>query len=221
MIVIERFSGRAGAFHALEPPDDPDASAWWFDTEVDAIVLGSSQDESVVDARECRVQGIDVVRRRSGGGLVFVTTEGTLWLDVVLPAHHPLWDSDLVSSSFWLGELWIESLRALGVDGLVQHRDRLEHNALSDLLCFAGRGPGEVFTNDGSKVVGISQRRTRAWARFQSAVSLRWEPERFVGLLSRPVPEFEQVSAAGSSLDLDRQAVIHEMSERLAHRMSS
>jgi len=33
-------------------------------------------------------------------------------------------------------------------------------------------------------VVGISQRRTRAGARFQCAVARRWEPDRLAGLLA-------------------------------------
>jgi hypothetical protein len=44
----------------------------------------------------------------------------------------------------------------------------------SDVVCFAGLGPGEV-TRYGAKVVGISQRRTRHAARFQCAVLARWD----------------------------------------------
>ena len=40
------------------------------------------------------------------------------------------------------------------------------------LVCFAGVGPGEVLAG-GRKLVGISQRRTRAGARFQCAVHVR------------------------------------------------
>ena len=45
----------------------------------------------------------------------------------------------------------------------------------SHAICFAGVGPGEVLI-DGAKVVGISQRRTRAGARFQCAVLRTWDP---------------------------------------------
>jgi hypothetical protein len=48
-------------------------------------------------------------------------------------------------------------------------------SALSDVVCFAGLGPGEV-TIGGRKAVGISQRRTREAARFQCVAYERWDP---------------------------------------------
>ena len=45
-------------------------------------------------------------------------------------------------------------------------------------------GPGEV-ERDGRKVVGISQRRTRAGARFQCVAYREWRPDRLLALLDR------------------------------------
>ena len=44
---------------------------------------------------------------------------------------------------------------------------------------------------DGAKLVGISQRRSRAGARFQCAVHTRWSPATLVGLLTADVPVAE------------------------------
>jgi lipoate-protein ligase A len=52
----------------------------------------------------------------------------------------------------------------------------------SDLVCFAGLGPGEV-TVDGLKVVGISQRRTRDAARFQCVAYETWDAGALLELL--------------------------------------
>jgi hypothetical protein len=62
-------------------------------------------------------------------------------------------------------------------------------NEWSGLVCYAGRGPGEVFvpTPDGgsAKVVGIAQRRTRAGARFQCAALIEpWRPAPLLDLLA-------------------------------------
>ncbi len=46
---------------------------------------------------------------------------------------------------------------------------------LGELVCFAGRGPGEVFHGQ-RKVVGLSQWRAREGALFSSCAYLRWEP---------------------------------------------
>jgi lipoate-protein ligase A len=135
-----------------------------------AVVLGSTQ-----AMPENEAIGLDVVRRRSGGGAVLVTPDDPVWVDVDLPAGDPLWSDDVGHSFLWLGEAWAAALAALGLDGEV-HRGPFEPGRWGKAVCFAGRGPGEVFV-DGAKVVGLAQRRTRAGARFQCAVLRRWDPE--------------------------------------------
>jgi len=63
-------------------------------------------------------------------------------------------------------------------------------------VCFAGAGPGEVMVGD-AKLVGISQRRTRDAARFQSMVHLRWRPDVVASLVaaSPTVAELEPLVA--------------------------
>ncbi|HEX6785774.1 MAG TPA: hypothetical protein VF076_01140, partial [Acidimicrobiales bacterium] len=65
----------------------------------------------------------------------------------------------------------------------------------SPLVCFSGLGPGEVHAG-GRKVVGISQRRTRGWARFQCAAYLRWDPDALVALLAPPRPPVDALTDA-------------------------
>ena len=68
------------------------------------------------------------------------------------------------------------------------HRDGLTAcSAWCPLVCFAGIGAGEIVV-DGRKLVGISQRRTRAGARFQCAVHSRWSPEALIALLAGDLP---------------------------------
>ena len=52
----------------------------------------------------------------------------------------------------------------------------------SDLVCFAGRAPGEVLV-DNRKVLGVSQRRNRTGAWFQCAALLTWPVAEMVRLL--------------------------------------
>ena len=59
----------------------------------------------------------------------------------------------------------------------------LAADSWSSLVCFAGLGPGEVMVA-GRKAVGLSQRRSREGARFQSALLHRWEPHRLLALLA-------------------------------------
>lgn len=225
-ILVERFVGRARDFHARDMPNDHDVHIWWFEPVSETLVLGSTQAESLVDQEACLANEVEVVQRRSGGGLVLLSRSGTLWLDVVLPVIHPLWDRDVTSSSFWVGEAWMKALDTCGAPALVQHRARLERNPVSDLICFAGKGPGEVFLvgdglgSIGAKVVGISQRRTRLQARFQTAVSLQWQPTRLLGLLHDPKPDLDDILDAGSTLDLDGERLIEVMTKCLVDVLS-
>ena len=151
-----------------------------------ALVLGSSQPELRADLEACRAAGVDVVRRRSGGGAVLVEPGSLLWVDLVLPVDDPLWSADVGRAAWWVGEAWAAALSRTGIDQLDVWKGPMLHNEWSSLVCFAGLGPGEVVAADRSKVVGISQRRTRRASLFQCACILSWEPRRLLQLLALP-----------------------------------
>ena len=175
---VERRSMSAADFHALDVPVPAERAVWVADPTEPALVLGSAQPDT--DVRDD--VDLEVVRRRSGGGAVLVVPGEVLWVDVVVPAGDALWDDDVARASHWLGDVWGAALGELGVAGKV-HRGPLERTPWSASVCFAGLGPGEV-TIDGRKVVGISQRRTRAAARFQSAALGRWDPSALLDRLT-------------------------------------
>ncbi|GEM_PF-77224 len=162
-----------------------------------AVVVGSAQPLAHVDLARCSAAGVDVVRRRSGGGAVLVEPGSMVWVDVVVPAGDPLWCADVGRATWWLGEAWVAALSgadeapvatgASGADGagFSVWRGPLQRRPWSERVCFAGLGPGEVVrSGTGTKVVGISQRRVRGGAAFQCACLLRWRPHRLVELLA-------------------------------------
>ena len=179
---IERATGSAGALHARELPDRPGRALWVLEVDAPALVLGSTQAEADVDHDAARRLAVEVVRRRSGGGAVLLDPGEVVWVDLVLPAGDPLWHDDVAVAAEWVGEVWSAALAAVGLPGGRVHRGGLVRTPLAPVVCFAGTGPGEVLV-EGAKVVGISQRRTRAAARFQCSVPLAWRPDRHVELL--------------------------------------
>lgn len=149
-----------------------------------AVVLGSGQRAGVVDATAARRRGLTVLRRRSGGGVMLVSPADLLWVDVVVPRGDPLWHHDVGHAFLWLGEVWRSALAGCEIAAEV-HDGRYEPGPWGSLVCFAGHGPGEVFVA-GRKVVGLSQRRSSAGARFQCGLLRRWDPAALADVLVPP-----------------------------------
>ena len=132
------------------------------------VVLGSGQRDVPGLASRASALGLDVVRRRSGGGAVLLRPEGIMWVDLLLPRGDPLWDDDVGRSSLWLGAAWVDALAVAGVESDF-HRGVHTTGLAGRAICFVSRAAGEVLCGD-RKVIGISQRRNRSGARFQCGV---------------------------------------------------
>ena len=201
-----RTERRVGTAHALHGPwPDPSERdrrvvALCSVSAPPAIVVGSTQSDAVVDRARAARAGVDIVRRSSGGGAVLVAPDAQVWLEVWVPRSDPLWDDDVIESSWWLGETWARALEGLGASALSVHRGRAVQSEWSDVVCFAGVGPGEVMAGQ-AKVVGVSQRRTRHGARLHSMGVLAWEPASWLGLLALDVDRGRRVEDAGDVLD--------------------
>ncbi|MDJ0770220.1 MAG: hypothetical protein QNJ12_15575 [Ilumatobacter sp.] len=164
--------GTVAELHALDPFGERAVTGpqiWRCDPIDAAAVLGSRQDDDTLNADACAREGLNVVRRRSGGGLVVMQPESVAWIDVVLP--HGLAPDDVRGSMVWVGEAWADAVADLdrGTERIAVHRGGMVDTPWSDLVCFAGLGPGEVLTGD-RKLVGLSQRRTRRGVRVQALV---------------------------------------------------
>lgn len=166
--VVERRVGDAAALHALGPPVPWRPLVRICEPVAPALVLGSSQPEPAAPP------GLAVVRRRSGGGAVWLEPGGGLWVDVCVPAGDPRWCDDVARSFHWLGAVWVGALGRLGVEA-DWHDGAFVAGPLGRVACFAALGPGEV-TVAGRKVVGMSQRRSAAGALVQCLALARWDP---------------------------------------------
>lgn len=213
---VQRFLGSAADLHAQEIPEPAVASIRIQEVTSPALVLGSSQDERLVDHGACRRAGIDVVRRRSGGGAVLLVPGAVTWLDIMLPRGAPGWDDDVHRPMIWLGRhlraVLVERLAADGSDGRpVVHEGPLRHSPWSDRLCFDGLGAGEI-TLDGAKLMGIGQRRTRAAARLQCSWYSSFDWRDHVGLLAMsarpPIGELGPVATLDRSVTSDLPALL-------------
>lgn len=172
---LVRRRSTAAEFHACAIPDPPRPEVWVHEVTAPSLVLGSTQREETADVEECARSGIDVVRRRSGGGAVLLVPGEVVWVDVILPAGAPGWSDDVHRPMTWLGQRLGAAFAAVGIPRTEVHRGSLLSTEWSRLVCFDGLGPGEL-TLDGAKLVGISQRRTRAAARLQACWYSEYDP---------------------------------------------
>ncbi len=213
-----------GAIHAADPfastastgstgaaPVWP--AVWWCRPADDAIVLGSRQSPELVDEAACRAAGLAVVRRRSGGGLVVIRRSAMVWLDLALP--HGIAPDDVRGAMVWAGERWRSALiEVAGLDGaqLEVHRGGMVPSPWSDLVCFAGLGPGEVLL-EGRKLVGLSQRRTRGGVRIQGLVHVASTTHDLLAVIAgdRPVGE----PAEPAVVDVDPGALAAALTQRV------
>lgn len=227
---IEYSTGSADAFHHRDPDADatgeigavaaagsatetPDRHRLWIHTTPSPVlILGSTQPDELIRRDRAAADGIEVCRRRSGGGLVYLDPATDCWVDAIVPIGSPLWQEDVGRAFHWMGAAWVEVLDdVLGPGGpALLHRGRPRatgsgsRRPARSLWCFDDLGHGEV-TIGGSKVVGLSQRRTRRSARLQSLVLGRWPGRRLLPYLD---PRVVEELAGSGEVTLDPGAVL-------------
>ena len=202
-MVVAR-AGTVRELHELDPlatirphPLIGVAELWWLQPTDTAVVLGSRQSAEIVDAAECARLGVDVVKRRSGGGAVLVVPDQLVWVDIVAPPGGA--PGDVRASMIWAGELWRRALAPFVDSGDLTVQGSMVTTPWSDLVCFAGLGPGEVLL-DGCKLVGLSQRRTRDGVRIQGTMYTAPPAIDLAGLLRPPHPATPQPAVASLAI---------------------
>lgn len=121
------------------------------------LVLGSSQSRDLLD--NDRLGDTPLRRRRGGGGLVLVRPDD-LWIDWWIPQDDIRWSNDVHVSSTTAGGWWAATLRTLTSEAVSVYDGPLDGDLEFRFVCFAGRGPGEVFVAQ-RKAVGLTQWRVR------------------------------------------------------------
>jgi len=163
------------------------ALRWYVPTEP-ALVLGNGQKPRIVDVAACHAAGARIYRRTSGGTAVLVNAE-LLSLDVILPAGHALWTSDIVTAYHWVGAWWQDALHALGAEKAwaisteeVRAIPPLAPDDPLRLACYGTLSPWEVVVGR-RKLVGLCQVRRRPGALYQIGVYRRFDPRALGQLL--------------------------------------
>lgn len=122
-----------------------------------AISLGFNQEREKIDAERCAADGIDVVRRPTGGRAVFHAEELTYSVAMNAGGSSVL---DIYNS---ISEALVHGLRLFGVDAALARSQpdlRQHYKSPSSIPCFTASARYEI-EYGGRKLVGSAQRRFR------------------------------------------------------------
>jgi lipoate-protein ligase A len=149
--------------HMAEPVQQPHFRVWTY--AAPAVVLGCSQRSLLPAVAQRLPEGVELHARPSGGGAV-LTGPWMVSASVALPLTHPWVRGRLPDSYRDLGQLHVEVLAALGVQGraLPESEVTAANERLGPVVgwaCYGSLAPWEVVDAAGRKLVGLAQRRQR------------------------------------------------------------
>jgi len=127
------------------------------------ISLGYSQKmDRLIDEKRARELGWDVVRRPTGGGIVF-HNEAEVTYSLVTALNNPMLPRGLVSSYKKISEALIHALTKIGIDAEIQSSNFKFQNKSQipnprSQLCFSYPAEYEIVVK-GKKIVGSAQKR--------------------------------------------------------------
>ena len=132
------------------------------------ISLGYTQDpEKELDVEECYKEGIEIVQRPTGGGVVF-HNEFEVTYSLVCNKEDPRLPKGLVNSYKTLSGVVIEALKAVGVPA---EMSRTRKPGLQR-ICFSFPASYEI-TLKGHKIVGSAQKRGKRALLQQGSIFIR------------------------------------------------
>lgn len=155
-----------------------------------AVSIGYFQKAAAeVDLAECRRQGIDVVRRLTGGRAVLHDAE--LTYSIVVGENDPLIPATITASYRFFSQGLLDGLKLLGIEAKMSMpkaaygQTKRRH---ASAACFDAPSHYEV-TYDGRKLIGSAQVRKDGVILQHGSLLLKFNPDQVASLLNLPTPE--------------------------------
>ncbi|MDY6817181.1 MAG: biotin/lipoate A/B protein ligase family protein [Halobacteriales archaeon] len=147
------------------------------------LSLGYRQDPSTIAWEYCATNGIDVVRRQTGGGAIYHDHTGDLSYSIIAPAEEL--PDDLMDSYGILCQPILETFRELGIDA--EFADE-KQPALHEPACYlrALHPAHDMVGDSGRKIAGNAQYRTRDAIVQHGSLSFRVDADRHLSCFADP-----------------------------------
>ena len=180
------------------------------------LSLGYRQPAADVDWDRCDREGIDVVRRPTGGGAIYHDSYGDISYSIVAPAAEL--PGDLMETYERLCEPVLEALRRMGVDADFADDPK---GSLHYPSCYLRDvNPAHDVLAGGRKVSGNAQYRTRDAVIQHGSLSFSTDPERHLACFAdhdvSPETFEERVTGIDEFADVTREECVTTLESTLA-----
>ena len=180
-----------------------------------ALSMGRFQKTAeVLDLERCRADGVAVVRRVTGGGVIYHADELTYSL-VCAPSHIPITSSIKDSFRVLTGFL-LDFYHTLGLDAAYAADVAPEGAHLGErtAFCFAGKESFDILIN-GLKIGGNAQRRLKGVIFQHGSIPLQNRAMTGLTYMREQSPEYAEGSAslAEYGVSAEKNCLLQELSE--------
>jgi len=172
------------------------------------LSLGYRQDPDTVDWEFCESNGIDVVRRPTGGGGIYHDTHGDIAYSIVAPADAV--PGDLEETYELFCQPLLDAFGQLGVPAAFA--DEPAETLYGPSCYLRAIDPAHDIVLGGRKLAGNAQYRTRDAVVQHGSISFELEPERHLACFADPSVDAdafrERVAELGASANTERDTPI-------------
>ena len=170
----------------LSQKEQPNPTLRFYTWSSPAFSFGYFQDiASEVDVEACSADGIELVKRMTGGGTVVHGWDLTYTL--VLPRHTG--EKSISEAYQCIGQSLVKAFKKLGIPAEC-HAVGTDASQTDQNICLTNPADYDVMC-DGKKLAGVSVRRNRNGMLFQGYISLDMPPTSILARVSRD-PEVQQ-----------------------------
>lgn len=178
--------------------------------------------EKELDIHYCQSNGIQIVRRITGGGVVFHKCDITF--TIVFPENLVPDTGSVLSSYKFINDTFIAGLKNFGIDGgFYDLSEQSEEKSGGENVCFIKPTKYDV-VYEGKKLVGNAQRRKKGYILNHGSLLFSNDYKKMLPCLKVPNPEkMAQMATTIESLagkGTTRQAVIDALVEGLAKKLN-
>ncbi len=182
--------------------EQPNPTLRFYDWTTPAFSFGYFQDiASEVDVEACRSEGIELVKRMTGGGTVVHGWDLTYTL--ILPRQAG--EMGVSETYQLLGKSLVKAFEILGIPAEC-YTDKADSTQSSENICLTNPAENDVMCNE-KKLAGVSVRRNRSGIMFQGYISLDMPPDPILKRVSKHSEIQEMLYKKSTAINIEGRLV--------------